>query len=300
MTSVPSRDGALGAPLRAPIRAPIRVRTRARAVAACITVPLAALSVSACGELAGPIRLERAAIVTPVGAPTTLFLSVLNTSGRPVRIAGVTVDGAATATISSTTAHRMDLPGAPATTMQLLSPVASVPVAAATTLRFAPGGYSVVLDGLARPLLPGDSARVTVRLESGERASTMARVVRYADLDTVLVPVVATATSGAATEPTVEEGRALYASDGCASCHGVTGHGDGPVARTLVPPPRDFREAAAFRNGIDESSIAQTIATGIPNGGSMPLFAHLSERERRSLARYVISLRTSPSPESVP
>lgn len=294
MTMVPSQDGA--------VRAPARVRSRARAVAACIaafvSAPIAGVAVSACGELAGPIRLERAAIATPVGAPTALYLTVHNTSGRPVRIVGVTVEGAATATISTTTAHRMDLPGAPATTMQLLSPLASVPVAAATTLRFAPGGYSVVLDGLTRPLLPGDSARVAVQLESGERASTMARVVRYADLDTALVP--ATSTSGIATAPTIEEGRALYASDGCAGCHGLSGHGDGPVARTLTPPPRDFREAAAFRNGIDESSIAQTIATGIPNGGSMPLFAHLSDRERRSLARYVISLRTSPSTESVP
>jgi mono/diheme cytochrome c family protein len=289
MTPNPSSDGAV-APWPDP-------RLTAAIAAFLVSIPTAA-----CSELAGPIRLERAAIVTPVGSPTTLYLTVQNRSGRPVRIVAATVDGATTATISTTTAHRMDLPGAPATTMQLLSPVGSIPVAAASSLRFAPGGWSIVLGGLTRALLPGDSARVTLRLESGERASAMARVVRYADLDTVLVPPVAGSgtTAEASTEPSIEEGRALYASDGCAGCHGVNGHGDGPVARTLTPPPRDFREAAAFKNGLDESSIAQTIATGIPNGGSMPLFAHLSDRERRSLARYVISLRTSPSPESVP
>ena len=94
-----------------------------------------------------------------------------------------------------------------------------------------------------------------------------------------------------AVAPSIEEGRTIFTSDGCANCHGLTGQGDGAIAKTLNPPPRDFRVAAAFKNGTDEAAIAQTLATGIPNGGAMPLYAHLSERERRSLALYVISLR---------
>jgi mono/diheme cytochrome c family protein len=70
------------------------------------------------------------------------------------------------------------------------------------------------------------------------------------------------------------------------------------VARTLNPPPRDFRTASAFKNGADEGAIAQTLATGIPGGGAMPLYAHLTDRERRSLALYVISLRTPTSLDS--
>ncbi len=95
----------------------------------------------------------------------------------------------------------------------------------------------------------------------------------------------------------------LYESNGCASCHGPEGHGDGPVARSLEVKPTDFRYAAGFRNGSDEAAIAQTLMTGIAihhedSGGGvahhdlvMPAFGHLSEQERRSLARYVISLR---------
>ena len=109
-----------------------------------------------------------------------------------------------------------------------------------------------------------------------------------------------------APEPSAGQGRVLYGQHGCASCHGADGHGDGPVGRTLDPPPRDFADASAFKNGINGTSIARTIATGMTAGGpesetpdaaplhhrhAMPRFDHLSESERRSLALHVISLR---------
>lgn len=132
--------------------------------------------------------------------------------------------------------------------------------------------------------------------------------------------------------PTSREGRALYAENGCASCHGHSGFGDGPVAATLEPRPRNFRDASAFKNGVDVQAIATTIADGIPVSAApvpdrvptysgslgpalggpppapadrvaatgapgqhqqgMPKFPHLSDVERQSLALYVISLRS--------
>lgn len=117
-------------------------------------------------------------------------------------------------------------------------------------------------------------------------------------------------------KPSVEAGRDLYTQNGCASCHGPGGHGDGPVGQTLEIRPRDFGDAAAFRQGTDVDSIATTIAIGVsddisasrPASGSddrldgrqvyhhtqvMPRFDHLSDMERRSLALYVISLQGS-------
>jgi high-affinity iron transporter len=94
----------------------------------------------------------------------------------------------------------------------------------------------------------------------------------------------------------VEKGRQLYALNGCGTCHGLQGGGDGPIAKTLTPPPRDFRDAAAFKNGTDPSSIANTIASGLTrDGGQMQSYFHLSDRERYLLARFVISLRESPT-----
>ncbi len=90
-------------------------------------------------------------------------------------------------------------------------------------------------------------------------------------------------------------GQTLYAENGCVSCHGPRGRGDGPVGRTLSPPPRDFTNLASYANGSDEASIAATLARGIDrNGAKMPAFAHLTDVERRSLALYVITLRTTP------
>lgn len=95
----------------------------------------------------------------------------------------------------------------------------------------------------------------------------------------------------------VERGRRLYAANGCGTCHGMQGNGDGPVAATLNPRPRDFRDADAFKNGTDPSSIANTLATGLTrDGGQMQSYFHLSDRERHLIARYVISLRNSSSP----
>jgi copper(I)-binding protein len=252
----------------------------------------AALLAVACGERAAVVQLERAAIAVVPGVAPMLYLTVRNLGARTMEVTGVSVEGAATADMHTATAHRLGQADAALGDTALLSPVGSVPLAAHGTLRFAPGGYSIALDGVARPLVPGDSLEVTLQFAEAATATTMARVVRFADLDTVLVAPTASR-RGAAAEPSIEEGRALFASDGCAGCHGAAGHGDGPLARTMNPPPRDFRDAASFKNGITEEAIAQTLATGIPNGGAMPLYGHLLDRERRSLARFVTSLHTS-------
>ncbi|MFN7982412.1 MAG: cytochrome c [Vicinamibacterales bacterium] len=90
---------------------------------------------------------------------------------------------------------------------------------------------------------------------------------------------------------TAAAGRTLYGENGCASCHGPAGRGDGPVAKTLAIPPRDFKSVESFRNGRDETSIAATLAVGIDrNGAKMPAFNHLTETERRALALFVLSL----------
>jgi high-affinity iron transporter len=114
------------------------------------------------------------------------------------------------------------------------------------------------------------------------------RLIAWCGLTLVLA---ASSACGGAAKPSSAEGRSLYGENGCANCHGPAGHGDGPVAKTLVPRPRDFRDAAAFKNGIDVSAIAKTLADGLAtNGAAMPRFNHLTERERRSLALFVTSL----------
>ena len=105
--------------------------------------------------------------------------------------------------------------------------------------------------------------------------------------------------------PSVEAGRQLYAENGCASCHGPSGHGDGPSAATLPARPIDFRNVSQFKRGTSEAAIAQTLAEGVSIVHTlpqfhithhqllMPKFDHLTETERRSIALYVISMRNA-------
>ncbi len=107
-------------------------------------------------------------------------------------------------------------------------------------------------------------------------------------------------------QPTVLAGKTLYGDNGCASCHGRSGRGDGPIAATLAPQPTDFRDDSAFMTGFEVDRVAAIIASGLsvdapllPNAAEahprhsqgMPPFPHLSELERRSLALYVMSFR---------
>jgi len=104
--------------------------------------------------------------------------------------------------------------------------------------------------------------------------------------------------------PSVIEGRSLYMSNGCVSCHGPSGGGDGPLAKTLPSQPTDLRKPDFYKRGPGVEAIATTIAQGVlvsetsvpelhhtHHELAMPKFAHLTEFERRSIALYVISLQ---------
>jgi len=254
-----------------------------------------AIILVACRAEAPVLDIERAVVALPTGgAPAALYFTVHNTSAAALEIVAVEVDGADSTALQSVTAHRMPAASAARGATTLMSPMANVPIPARSTVRFAPGGYTVTVRGLRKPLDLDDSVRVTVRLSNAWSRSTMARVLAYTDLDTALNAATSAATNTTSdTAPTVAMGRTLYLGNGCATCHGRLGDGTGPVGRTLSPPPRNFRAVEAFRNGADELAIAQTLATGIPNGGAMPLYAHLTHAERRALALYVIAFRTS-------
>ena len=95
----------------------------------------------------------------------------------------------------------------------------------------------------------------------------------------------------------VQDGEALYARYGCTVCHGMDGHGDGPVAYTLKPPPRDFRDPGAYRVGRDVVTIAGTLRDGMSDSPSMVPFPHIKDEERFKIAMYVASLQPAANVE---
>jgi copper(I)-binding protein len=262
-----------------------------------------ALALSACNSETRVLEIERAVLTLPAGgSPAAVYMTVRNTSAIELQVVGVEVDGASGIALQSVTAHRMPTASATRGATTIMSSIAGVTIPARTSVRFAPGGYTVLVESLRTPRARGDSVRIVVRLSNAWSRSAMARVVQYADLDSALslIPP-ATVATAMDTTPSEATGERLYKGNGCATCHGLAGDGTGPVGRTLVPPPRDFRVATAFRNGTTVEAIAQTLATGIPNGGAMPLYAHLTNSERRALALYIVSLRSSPlSPQATP
>jgi high-affinity iron transporter len=86
----------------------------------------------------------------------------------------------------------------------------------------------------------------------------------------------------------VEKGKAVYEIH-CIACHGERGEGDGTVAATLNPRPRNF-QTEQFRQGSSVSQIFETLGTGVPGTG-MAKFPNLSEEERWAVAWYVLRLK---------
>jgi cytochrome c oxidase cbb3-type subunit 2 len=96
-----------------------------------------------------------------------------------------------------------------------------------------------------------------------------------------------------------ELGRRVYRG-ACAPCHGERGDGDGPGARPLDPPPRDFTSGIyKFRSTPSGAlplveDVMRTVAEGIP-GTMMPGWRdHLTDEELRAVSRRVRAFAPPP------
>ncbi|MEZ4241336.1 MAG: cytochrome c [Myxococcota bacterium] len=58
------------------------------------------------------------------------------------------------------------------------------------------------------------------------------------------------------------QGRETYVAK-CLACHGEAGRGDGPAARALPKPPRDF-SSPAFWKATNDAQSKRVIVTGLP------------------------------------
>jgi len=84
----------------------------------------------------------------------------------------------------------------------------------------------------------------------------------------------------------------------CAGCHGDNGAGDGPAARHMIPPPRDFTGAVyqirSTANGQlpTDADLLRSIDEGLP-GTAMPGWKNrLSDRQRRDVLAYIKTFST--------
>ena len=84
--------------------------------------------------------------------------------------------------------------------------------------------------------------------------------------------------------PDLARAAGLY-SEHCASCHGATGAGDGPLAKGLQPPPIDFTDRARYAQR-NLYGLYSTITQGVANTSMKP-FRDMPAEDRWSLAFYV-------------
>jgi mono/diheme cytochrome c family protein len=111
----------------------------------------------------------------------------------------------------------------------------------------------------------------------------------------------------------VARGRELYVLLECGACHGDSGRGDGPSAKTLSPDvwgnpqkPFDFTKGR-LKSGPTPQDIYRTFMTGI-SGTAMPSFADIFEQpdgeniregDAWNLVSYILSLRAPAAPAGV-
>lgn len=91
----------------------------------------------------------------------------------------------------------------------------------------------------------------------------------------------------------VGDGQALYAQN-CAQCHGVAGHGDGPLAANLHPRPYDLTVHVGLH---PDYQLFDYITHGIPST-AMPARGQLSDQQRWDLVNYLRTL--SPEGRALP
>lgn len=97
--------------------------------------------------------------------------------------------------------------------------------------------------------------------------------------------------------PSLELGRAQYQAN-CASCHGLDGAANTPVAKTLTPPPANFLDAARM-DGLTPYKVFNTSTFGI-QGTGMAGFEALPADVRWAQAFHVFTLRQPPCSRAPP
>ena len=93
----------------------------------------------------------------------------------------------------------------------------------------------------------------------------------------------------------IVEGRTLYEAN-CASCHGVTGMGDGPQAGGMVPPPPALGEAVAMRD-VTPALMYHIVSVGIAGTAMTGWSANLTPDQRWNVVAYINAMR-APRPSA--
>lgn len=131
---------------------------------------------------AGDVVIENVVAPAPVpasGGPAPIAVYFV------VRNEGATADTLDSIEITTGSASLHQQTGAGGA-METMVPLAFAAIPPGESLRFAPGGRHVMIEGLVRPLTVGDVLPMTMVFRRSGRAAVAARVVSYGELEGVL------------------------------------------------------------------------------------------------------------------
>jgi cytochrome c oxidase cbb3-type subunit III len=98
-------------------------------------------------------------------------------------------------------------------------------------------------------------------------------------------------------DPLLARGREIYLKN-CATCHGESGRGDGPVAKDLKGPgPGNLTAPSTWKRGERPQAVIKVIADGSPDTAMPSWEPALKEDGVRAVAAYVYYLAQRPIPE---
>jgi len=127
-------------------------------------------------------------------------------------------------------------------------------------------------------------AQLVEQRQAPDTIAASAAALRHSLIDTFKIAVVPRMA------PDLQRARQLF-SDNCASCHGLSGRGDGVQAHGMEPAPTDFTNAGRYGQRT-VYGLYSTISAGVGDT-AMRSFTELSETDRWSLAFLVGQMATT-------
>jgi cytochrome c oxidase cbb3-type subunit 3 len=104
--------------------------------------------------------------------------------------------------------------------------------------------------------------------------------------------------SEVAGDPLLMEGRTVYLAR-CATCHGVEGRGDGPIAGSLLGPPVGNIGDGKWKHGDRPEDVVRVISQGIEGTRMAGWGLALAPSQLRAVTAYVFHLAREPVPATL-
>lgn len=99
-------------------------------------------------------------------------------------------------------------------------------------------------------------------------------------------------------DPVLVQGRTIYLAR-CVSCHGETGRGDGPTAKSLLGPPVGNLTHSSWKHGDRPEQVREVIAKGVQGTAMSAWGSVLDEPDIRAVSAYIYYLAGRKVPEEL-